>query len=103
MSWHYIMIPNEILRLIRRHHKTRNFQLATKICDDLYKEIKYSDINFDEVRKMKKPKIFDEWFDMVYPESETGDYEAFKTWSVEECDECYEFLEKLLKVKQVEK
>ena len=35
---------------------------------------------------MKKPKIFDEWFDMVYPESETGDYEAFKTCSVEECD-----------------
>lgn len=54
MSWHYIMIPNEILRLVIRHHKTRNFQLATKICDDLYKEIKYSDINFDEVMKNEK-------------------------------------------------
>ena len=51
---------------------------------------------------MKKPEIFDEWFDMVYPESETGDYEAFKTWSVEECDECYEFLEKLLKIKRID-
>lgn len=29
---------------------------------------------------MKKPKIFDEWFNMVYPGSETGDYEAFETW-----------------------
>lgn len=54
MRWHCIMIPNEILRLIRRHHKTRNFKLATKICDDLYKEIKYSDINFDEVMKNEK-------------------------------------------------
>ena len=27
--------------------------------------------------------------------------EAFETWSEEECDECYEFLKKLLKVKQV--
>lgn len=51
---------------------------------------------------MKKPKIFDEWFDMVYPGSETGDYEAFETWSEEECDECYEFLEKLLKIERID-
>lgn len=50
---------------------------------------------------MKKPKIFDEWFDMVYEVSEQGDYDAFQTWTEKECDECYEFLEKLLKVKQV--
>lgn len=47
---------------------------------------------------MKKPKIFDEWFDMVYENSEQGAYDAFQTWSEEECDECYEFLDKLLKV-----
>ncbi len=51
---------------------------------------------------MKKPKIFNQWFEMVFPGSEQGDYEAFEIWSEEECAECYEFLEKLLKVKQVE-
>ena len=50
---------------------------------------------------MKMPKIFNEWFEMVFTSSEQGDYEAFQTWSEEECDECYEFLEKLLKIKQV--
>ena len=38
MNWHYIMIPNETLRLIKRYHKTRNLQLAAKVCDDLYKQ-----------------------------------------------------------------
>lgn len=33
---------------------------------------------------MKKPKIFDELFDMVYHCSEAGDNEAFETWSEEE-------------------
>ena len=51
---------------------------------------------------MRKPKIFNEWFETVYSVSEQGEYDAFQTWSEEECDECYEFLEKLLKVKQVE-
>ena len=50
MSWHYIMIPNETLRLIRRYHKTRNFQLASKICDDLYKQIRY-ELNSNERMK----------------------------------------------------
>lgn len=40
MNWHYIMIPNETLRLIRKYHKTRNLQLAAKVCDDLYKQAK---------------------------------------------------------------
>ena len=51
---------------------------------------------------MKKPKIFNEWFATVYSLSEHGDYDAFQTWGEKDCDKCYEFLEKLLKVKQVE-
>ena len=51
---------------------------------------------------MKKTKIFDELFDMVYPGSETGDNEAFDTWSEEECDECYEFLKKLMKIENLD-
>lgn len=51
---------------------------------------------------MKKPKNFNEWFGMVYPSSESGAYEAYEIWSEEENDECYEFLEKLLKIEQLE-
>lgn len=51
---------------------------------------------------MKKPKIFDEWFDMVFEISEQGEYDAYQTWSEKECDECHEFMQKLLKIKQVE-
>ena len=51
---------------------------------------------------MKKPKIFNEWFETVYLLSEQGEYDAFQTWGEKDCDKCYEFLEKLLKVKQVE-
>ena len=51
---------------------------------------------------MKKPKIFDEWFDIVYEISEQGEYVAYEIWSEEECDECYEFLKKLMKVENLD-
>ena len=50
---------------------------------------------------MKKPKNFNEWFEIVYPDSEAGAYEAYEIWSEKENDECYEFLEKLLKVEML--
>lgn len=51
---------------------------------------------------MKKPKIFDEWFDMVYPVNEWGEYETSEIWSEKERDECYDFLEELLKVESLD-
>lgn len=51
---------------------------------------------------MKKPKKFNEWFDTVYIVSEQGEYDAYNTWGDKVCDRCNEFLEKLLKIKQVE-
>lgn len=40
MSFHYIMITEEVLELIKKHHETRSIELASKICDKLYKQTK---------------------------------------------------------------
>lgn len=54
MNWHYFMIPNETLRLIRKYHKTRNLQLAAKICEDLYKHAKRYCAEFSEDKEEEK-------------------------------------------------
>lgn len=81
IDWHSELdVPNKLNRLY-------------KLQDKINKMIKKG--------KAKKPKIFDEWFDMVHPDSEQGASDAFEIWSEEECDECYEFLKKLLNIKQI--